>query len=188
MFLVQPPVAVRPEFSALSNCSSLYLHLYAWQVSRMELKGVREALTRADQMEHGICPTSPHGVRPASPHGVRPASAHWVCPSSLSPNVTLAAAITSLQQQQVRQEQQQHYHTPHLSLRLTGVTSADVAAQRSTGIASSDVAIRTSGSNVDMLLSRNVVEMEGGEEVQQCLIEMLQGRHPLQLQVITTRA
>ena len=146
----------------------------------MELKGVHGALTRADQMEHGVRPTSLHGVRPASPHRV--------CPSSLSPNVTLAAAITSLQRQQVRQEQQQHHHTPHLSLRSTGVADADVAIQRSAGIASSDVAIHTSGSNVDMSLSRNVPDLEGGEEVQQCLIEMLQGRHPLQLQVRTTKA
>ena len=35
---------------------------------------------------------------------------------------------------------------------------------------------------VDMPLSRNL-EVEGGEEVQLCLIEMLQGRHPLRLQV-----
>ena len=86
----------------------------------------------------------------------------------------------------MQQEQQQHYHTPHLSLRSTGIVSTDAAAQRSAGVASSDVAIHTSGSNIDMSLSRN--EVEGGQEVQQCLIEMLQGRHPLQLQVRTTKA
>ena len=127
----------------------------------MELKGVRGALTRADQMEHGMRPASPHGVRPAS---------------SPPPNFTLAAAITSLQRQQVQQEHHQHYHMPsHLSL-------------RSAGIASADVANATSGSNVEMSLSRNALEVEGREEVQQCLIEMLQGRHPLQLQVRTTEA
>ena len=152
----------------------------------MELKGVRGALTRADQMEHGVRPASPHGVRPASPHGVRPVSPHWVCPSSLSPNVTLAAAITSLQRQQVRLEQQQHHHTPHLSLHSAGgAVSTDVGIHHwAAGVASSDVAIHTSGSNVDMSLSRNVLlEVEDREEVQQCLIEMLQGRHQLQLQV-----
>ena len=138
----------------------------------MELKGIREALTRADQMEHGA----------------RPASPHRVCPSSLSPNFTLAAAITSLQRQQVRLEQQQHYHTPHLSLRSTGgiVSSADAAIHRSMGIVSSNVPVLTSGSSVDKPLSRNILEVEGGEEVQQCLIEMLQGRHPLRLQVRTS--
>ena len=131
----------------------------------MELKGIREALTRADQMEHGARPASPHGVHSASP----------------PLDFTMAAAITSLQRQQV---QQQHYHTPHLSLRSTGgIVSVDAGIHRSTGIVSSDVALLTSGgSNVDMPLSRNL-EVEGGEEVQLCLIEMLQGRHPLRLQV-----
>ena len=136
----------------------------------MELKGVRGALTRANQMEHG--------VRPASPHGVRPAF--------LPPNFTLAAALTSLQRQQVRQEQQQHHHTPHQSLHAAGgAVSTDVGIHHwAAGVASSDVAIHTSGSNVDMSLSRNVLlEVEDREEVQQCLIEMLQGRHQLQLQV-----
>ena len=128
----------------------------------MELKGIREALTRADQMEHGARPASPHGVHSASP----------------PLDFTLAAAITSLQRQQV---QQKHYHTPHISLRSTGgIVSADAAIHRSMGIVSSNVPVLTSGSNVD---SRNILEVEGGEEVQQCLIEMLQGRHPLQLQV-----
>lgn len=114
----------------------------------MELKSIRGALTRADHMGEG----ARSGSLPPTGSG------------------TALAAVISLQQQQ---QEQLLYHTPHLYLSL-----------RSTGVASADTVHTTSGSIVDMSLSRNALpEEEGGEEVQQSLIEMLQGRHPLQLQV-----